>query len=368
MNSVTIFIVLALIAVVFAQLEKDYLKLFKDFKAKYGRKYKDSKDEATRLELFRLNLAKADNLNKLNGRVSFGVSKFSDRTDEEYSVLLGRKNKGATPAKKVEKRSPYSGGEKYNLKNVIYAAASKATTASLVDWTAEGVVTPVKNQGQCGSCWAHSAAEQIESQWVMQGNSIWEFSVQQIASCTSSCLGCGGGDTPAAYEYIMSLSTGLGSNAFAPYVQSMYNTCLGRRCTEDCTSLDVDALATEGFYTGPYATVSSYEAATDFCTGPCKTQNMTELAANVAVYGPASICVNAANWGSYTGGVMTADACGGSAYSDLDHCVQLVGFNSEASEPYWIVRNSWATNWERMATYILPTREIHVVLPMRQPS
>ena len=185
MNSVAIFIVLALLAVVSAQLEKDYLKLFKEFKSKFGRKYKDSKDEATRLELFRSNLANADHLNKLNGKISFGVTKFSDRTDEEYNVLLGRKNKATAPAKKIEKRSPYSGGEKYNLKTVNYAAAAKATTASIVDWTAEGVVTPVKNQGQCGSCWAHSAAEQIESQWVMQGNSIWEFSVQQISSCTS---------------------------------------------------------------------------------------------------------------------------------------------------------------------------------------
>ena len=72
---------------------------------------------------------------------------------------------------------------------------------------------------------------------------------------------------------------------------------------------------------------------------------MTELAANLAVYGPASVCVNAANWGTYTGGVMTSDSCGGYAYSDLDHCVQLTGYNNQGSEPYWIVRNSWATNW-----------------------
>jgi C1A family cysteine protease len=73
-----------------------------------------------------------------------------------------------------------------------------------------GKVTTVKNQGQCGSCWAFSAAEQVESAWAMAGNALWEFSPQQIASCTKNCFGCGGGDTPAAYNYINS-TIGLGS-------------------------------------------------------------------------------------------------------------------------------------------------------------
>lgn len=70
-------------------------------------------------------------------------------------------------------------------------------------------MTPVKNQGQCGSCWAFSAAETVESQWAMNGNSVWEFSPQQIASCTTGVRGCGGGDTVAAYEYIMGLPAGV---------------------------------------------------------------------------------------------------------------------------------------------------------------
>ena len=56
-----------------------------------------------------------------------------------------------------------------------------------------------------------------------------------------------------------------------------------------------------------------------------------------------NVCVNAANWASYTGGVMTSAQCGGFAYGDLDHCVQLTGYNSD--EGYWAVRNSWSTDW-----------------------
>ena len=139
---------------------------------------------------------------------------------------------------------------------------------------------------------------------------------------------------------------GLGSAAFAPYVQSMYTTCQTMRCTEACSSLSVSSLETEELYTGYYADVTGYTYATAPCSGACDAQNMTEVATNLALNGPASICVNAGAWNLYTGGVLTQAACGGYASNNLDHCVQLVGYNTEdAANPYWIVRNSWATDW-----------------------
>jgi len=223
--------------------------------------------------------------------------------------------------------------------------------ANLVDWTAAGAVTPVKNQGQCGSCWAHSLTEQIESEWVLAGNAMWEFSVQQINSCVKKCFGCGGGDTPAGYEYLMNLPAGegIGSAAWAPYIQSMTTQCLSPRCTEACKDLDIEILETESRLTGPLTSVVGYDYATPACSsGACSSQNVTLLAQNIATHGPASICVNAANWGTYTGGVLTEAACGGMAANNIDHCVQLTGYNAapvDGSAPYWIVRNSWATDW-----------------------
>ena len=73
---------------------------------------------------------------------------------------------------------------------------------------------PYPNQpciGQCGSCWAHSVTEQIESEWMLAGNAMWEFSVQQVNSCVRKCFGCGGGDTPAGYEYVCYRQCGLPS-------------------------------------------------------------------------------------------------------------------------------------------------------------
>jgi len=269
---------------------------------------------------------RVDEKNLINGNPVFGVTKFSDHSIEEFTVLLGRKGRGTGAHKGISVRKP----------------TKALTSTSAVDWTTLGVVTPVKNQGQCGSCWAFSAAEEVESAWAMAGNAIWEFSSQQITSCTPQTFGCGGGETQAAYDYIKSV-VGLGSAWFAPYVQSMYESCTGKKCTEACSDIDVSVLPSEVALTGPYATVTGYTYATPECTDACASQDLATLQANLLSYGPASVCVNAANWNDYTGGVLTSAACGGMAYSDLDHCVQLTGFNSTGG--YWEVRNSWATNW-----------------------
>ena len=74
-------------------------------------------------------------------------------------------------------------------------------------------------------------------------------------------------------------------------------------------------------------------------------QNLKLLANAVANEGPVSICLNAQVWNDYTGGVLTAAGCDGMAAYDVDHCVQLVGYNTTAETPYWIVRNSWSQSW-----------------------
>ena len=148
-------------------------------------------------------------------------------------------------------------------------------------------------------------------------------------------------DTIYAYEYLMSLPStqGLGSGAFAPYVQSMYSECTAASCTEACSAIDLSALQTYSSLTGFYAQVTGYEYAVAPCTGQCNAQNMTQLAENIAAHGPASICVDASSWNLYTGnGAVVAAATCKSAYFDLDHCVQLTGFNAKADSPYWMVR------------------------------
>ena len=333
-----IFLVMAVLAVVSASFHEKCHEHFESFKTKHRVRYADDQEHGRRREIFCDRMKEVDELNA-KGNPVFGVTKFSDRTFEEFSVLLGRKGRASVPEGATVKKSVREPGSRHP------ALKGALGDDSTVDWTAAGYVTPVKNQGQCGSCWSMSAASQIESDFMLAGNAMWEFSPQQIASCTKNCFGCGGGDTPAAYEYLMGLPSGegLGSAAFAPYVQSMTEQCLGKRCTESCDKIDLTTLETKSSLTGYYATVTDYNYATEPCTGACDSQNMTALAASLASSGPASVCVNAANWASYTGGVMTSAQCGGFAYGDLDHCVQLTGYNSD--EGYWAVRNSWSTDW-----------------------
>jgi len=201
----------------------------------------------------------------------------------------------------------------------------------------------------------------MESQWAFNGltsmtygGALTEFSVQQINSCTPSCNGCGGGDLPQAFSYIQSLSDntakgpGIIPQAYAPYVQSSWISCSGMRCTESCTDLNVQGAYTNWQLAGVYATISGYDYAIPACTAlsSCNSQDLTGLAAYLAANGTAAICVNAANWNSYTGGIMSSTQCGGNGYNDLDHCVQLVGYNNvDPTSSYWIVRNSWSTDW-----------------------
>ena len=142
----------------------------------------------------------------------------------------------------------------------------------------------------------------------------------------------------------MADSVGLAPAAFWPYAQGLYPKvgCVDAACTEDCDR-DLDVLKHEGYYVGPSASVGEYSFATPPCDGACEDQDLGQLA-DIVRTTPVSVCVDASLWDDYTGGVLKASACSAN-YLDLDHCVQVVGFDSTGPEPYWIVRNSWSTAW-----------------------
>merc|ERR1719230_28483 len=89
------------------------------------------------------------------------------------------------------------------MTDIPVAVPSKAATATSFDWRDSGVVTAVKNQAYCGSCWAHSAVETLESQYAINGGALTAFSTQQVTSCDATDAGCGGGWYYTAWmEYI----------------------------------------------------------------------------------------------------------------------------------------------------------------------
>ena len=176
----------------------------------------------------------------------------------------------------------------------------------------------MKDQGYCGSCWAFSVTEQIESDWMRTGDgSAPVLSAQQVTSCTSYRLpgvgGCNGGKPESGYTYA---EAGLVLDSDYPYTSGQ------RGVTGDC---DIPSGAAAQVKTTSYTNVAN--SASDEST----------MAAYVSSTGPLSIVVDASEWSSYTGGILST--CGQS----LDHAVQVVGIDTD--EGSWKVRNSWGTSW-----------------------
>jgi len=186
------------------------------------------------------------------------------------------------------------------------------------DWRSKNAVTPVKDQGQCGSCWAFSVAETAESAYILAGKAnatSLRVSEQQIVDCDTMDGGCNGGNPETAWQYIISTG-GLDSEASYPYTAED-GTCAFKK-------------------QNVVATVGSWKYA-------CTQGDETTLQQNLLLK-PLSICVDAEYWSDYTSGVMTAWEC--AWVNELDHCVQLVGYSTtDGSTPYWIVRNSWGESW-----------------------
>ena len=251
----------------------------------------------TRFENFIEHLRIADARNEAeaarNGSAVHGITKFADLSQSEFAAhyLTSNKKYDSNTAEKVQ-----------------LAASASSTTA--VNWA--GVyTTPVKDQGYCGSCWAFSATEQIESDGMRTLGTSYILGPQQIVSCDKTSAGCNGGWTSSAYEYVKRAG-GLESEEAYPYVSSQGIT---HTCTEESSS---EVLTVKSF-----TKITNGEAA---------------MASYVLSTGPLSVCLDASSWNSYTGGIMTV--CG----NTVDHCVQAVGVNT-GSDGYWIVRNSWGTSW-----------------------
>merc|ERR1712168_331372 len=200
--------------------------------------------------------------------------------------------------------------------NTMYVPTN-APLPNAVDWRSQGLVTPIKNQGQCGSCYSFSATGALECAWKKHSGSLISLSESQIVDCSGKYgnYGCQGGWYMAAWKYIRDVG-GSACESKYPYVASKgwcrWNT--GMRC----------------------ATVSSYHD-----TSPGSEADLTAALAEV---GPVSVAIDATRSGfrNYRSGVFYDPYCSSSA---LDHAVLAVGYGSEGGMDYYLVKNSWGTWW-----------------------
>jgi len=284
---------------------------FSEFKKTFNKEYSCEDEETRRFSVFSENLLAAEKHNARRMKsYTRGINMWSDMTQEEWENMF------LTGYKRMVPGDSAAGVKEDRVKTEV---------PDSWDWRDQGVVTDVKNQGACGSCWAFAATEQIESYTALASGQLTSLSTQQMTSCTPNPLTCGGtggcmGSTPPlGYNYIQL----FGQMKEEDYPYTSGSTSQTGSCEYDLSSLT------------PVASITGYNNL------PANDQEA--VMNHIATVGPLAISVAASSFKDYTGGVY--DGCNYDENIGLNHGVQLVGYGSEDGTDFWIVRNSWGSAW-----------------------
>lgn len=274
---------------------------FNEWASQHGKSYSPTERDY-RIGIYYDNLEKINTHNAKNLSWTMGINKFADLTAEEF-------------------KARYTGGLRIPKKSLRRAATATGpfnTTANptSVDWTTKGAVTPIKNQEQCGSCWAFSTTGSVEGAWFLKNGTLVSLSEQQLVDCSGpeGNQGCNGGLMDQAFQYIID-NKGITTEAAYPYTAA----------DGTCQSAGKPVAATLSGYKDVAAN--------------------SEVALETAiVQQPVSVAVEADQnvFQFYSGGVMDS-ACG----TQLDHGVLAVGYgvDSTSGKEYYKVKNSWGADW-----------------------
>ncbi|CAG2173262.1 unnamed protein product [Oppiella nova] len=300
------FIALALIVSVSAiplqELESEWIAFKNQFRSNA---YLGADEEVMRRQVFETNYGyiKAHNAEADNGVHTFrlGVNQFADMTNGEYRKQLTLKLKP------------------HHLNLTFAEEKVNPALPDSVDWRSKNVVTHVKNQGQCGSCFAFSATDSIESQYAIKTGQLVTLSPQNIVDCIQSAgdVCQTGGDTVEAIQLVID-EGGIEKESDYPYQAYM----------DDCQ------------YTSRSKAVS--------VTGVHTLQTGSESALQSAVssVGPVSVAIDASHqsFQFYDSGVYIERSCKHTVQG-LDHAVLAVGYGTEDGQDYWLIKNSWGTQF-----------------------
>ncbi|XP_037494828.1 senescence-specific cysteine protease SAG39-like [Jatropha curcas] len=273
--------------------------------AKYGRVYKDSAEKEKRFNIFKNNVEFIESFNKDGNKLyKLDINGFADLSNEEFKASRNG-YKRSSIAKSSETLS-------FKYENVTAVPTS-------MDWRNiihKGVVTPIKDQGQCGCCWAFSAVAAMEGITKLSTEKLISLSEQELIDCDTSGIdqGCEGGLMDDAFEFIIQ-NNGLTTEANYPY-QAEDGTCNTEKAANHA------------------ATITSYEDVPE---------NNEEALRMAVANQPVSVAIDAGEsaFQHYSSGIFTGD-CG----TELDHGVTVVGYGtSDDGTKYWLVKNSWGTSW-----------------------
>lgn len=285
---------------------------FAAWKQTHGKDYHPD-EEAVRMSIFMDNQKFIEEYNsREDTTMTLGLTSFADMTHEEFkTTMLGTVNQ----TNEIQAWLDQDASE--HMEPLNFEAPSS------VDWRNKGYVTPVKNQGACGSCYSFSSTGSIEGQWKRKTGNLVSLSEQQIVDCSTRYgnNGCNGGLMSNCFKYVLAAG-GIETERAYPY-EAQASYCRFQS-------------AYVGAKVRGYSTVGSMESS---------------LKSALASVGPVSVAIDASHRSLqfYTGGIYYEPAC--SAYS-LDHAVLAVGYGS-STQDYWIIKNSWGTGWGMSGYFML---------------
>jgi cathepsin L len=279
-----------------ATLETEFLSehdyKFMQFVTEHGRSYGTKAEFQFRSKVFKQTLAEIEAHNSENGTSTVGINFLADRTPAERKKLNGYKGVKATNNTQLLDTS--------NL-------------AAEVNWITKGAVTPVKNQGQCGSCWAFSTTGAVEGAMFVKTGNLQSYSEQQLVDCSSAYgnMGCNGGLMDNAFKYI----------------------------EKNPLELESDYAYTARGGTCKYSSTLGKGLVKSFVDVQAGSPDQLKAALNIS---PVAVAIEAdqSAFQMYTGGVITK-GCGQS----LDHGVLAVGYGTLNGEGFFLVKNSWGASW-----------------------
>ncbi|CAJ1978808.1 unnamed protein product [Sphenostylis stenocarpa] len=269
---------------------------------RYGRVYKDPQEREKRFRIFKENVNFIEAFNAAaNKPYELGINKFADLANEEF----------------IASRNRFKGRMCSSIiRTTTFKYENVTAIPSTVDWRQKGAVTPVKDQGQCGCCWAFSAVAATEGIHALTSGKLISLSEQELVDCDTKGVdqGCEGGLMDDAFKFIIQ-NHGLDTEANYPYKG------VDGKCNAKAEAIHA-------------ATITGYEDV------PANNEKALQKA---VANQPVSVAIDASGsaFQFYKSGVFSG-ACG----TELDHGVTAVGYGvSNNGTQYWLVKNSWGTEW-----------------------
>jgi cathepsin F len=301
MNTKTL-IALALLCLVAAERTDTVFQQFLAFKNQYNKQYKNIDEFIARFSVFEHNVNRLEITNSTVYH-TVGLTKYADMTEQEFRRMYLNL--------KIDPTFMGTNGNDF-LKTLLDGDAPDS-----YDWRNNGAVSPIKDQGQCGSCWAFSTIGNIEGLHAIKAGKIVTYSEQQLVDCDTVDGGCNGGLMENAFEYLKSAG-GVETESDYPYT------------AEDDTCAFVIAKA-----------VKDVKVVDKVVNKEMDEKEMKEF---LFKNGPLAIALNAIPLQTYTSGILDLDAHACNP-QELNHGVTLVGYGNEGGKDFWIVKNSWGADW-----------------------